>query len=417
MSFIFHRGFLVRAGTCWLSSALVLVVLSSSVSAANKSRLYDFEGGTAGSTTTSLADSITDLFFTDVPDVGLGGLDWVEVPGTAGRPLPAGGVRDAVDSVGLTAPALEATAGNGLYVDVSDGSALDSPAAGSTLAIEFDGNDNFDDFNTAPGMRGVFVTEASYANNDPVAGGTNTFENFSLLSQAWVYPRSSAQGQRQTVYQVGNQQGAAVITADGFWEATNLAGAGPITTSNPVVFDQWSHIAIFRGGGSATFWVNGTIAGSGSGSFGQFAPIVSLGSQEFNIEPFTGLVDNFTLGGTGDLALNDFTDLDFFSDTGVPEPTGVLGDVDQDGDADIDDYNIWAANFAAGFDNGSGQGNALTLIEGDLDQNGRVDVWDFNEIAKGARAQGNPLTGAVPEPSTLLMLSVVGGMLTLRRRR
>ena len=39
--------------------------------------------------------------------------------------------------------------------------------------------------------------------------------------------------------------------------------------------------------------------------------------------------------------------LDVFRDLGLPTPSGRAGDVDQDGDVDQADYNIWSTN--AGF--------------------------------------------------------------------
>jgi hypothetical protein len=94
-----------------------------------------------------------------------------------------------------------------------------------------------------------------------------------------------------------------------------------------------------------------------------------------------------------------------YADLGLAVPSGVAGDVDQDGDVDQTDYNIWSTN--AGFNNMLGQGDLTTLNKGDLDQNGVIDFFDFHVIAREAAAVGAvlTLTDAVPEPTSGALLA------------
>ena len=195
---------------------LAWMVITPPSLAANRTRQYDFEDGAPGQSTTTVTDSIDTVFYEPVPNNP--GFAWIEVPGNAPRPLPTGGMMDSVDSVIRVTPPLNAVSGSGVYVDVSAGSGLELPSANRTpskIALRFDGNTSFDDFESDEGatgtgyagIRGVFIIDDAYNNNDDVAGGTKAFENFSLFSQAWVYPDSSARNTLQTVFQIGTQHG------------------------------------------------------------------------------------------------------------------------------------------------------------------------------------------------------------------
>ncbi len=85
------------------------------------------------------------------------------------------------------------------------------------------------------------------------------------------------------------------------------------------------------------------------------------------------------------------------------------GDFDKDGDVDGDDFLIWQSNFG-------GQGGPN---EGDADGNGEVNgddflVWQANF---GTGVGGGAGSAAVPEPSTLALLSLVALLGVCRRRR
>ena len=304
---IVRRGVIVP-----LLGFLVLGTALHDVEAANKFRIYDFETGVPTMTTTSVVDSLQDTIVQGTGDNA--DFIWLEVPGGTTRPLPPGPAMTIVDANALAGPNLDSLFGSATYVDVSGSSAFPSPAPGSSVALQFDGTATLED---ALGHRAVLVTNDAYNNNDPIANGSNTFEQFSVISQAWVRPDSSAMGTEQVVYQIGQEQGAAAITSDGFWKVSGLGSFVPgdeLTTTAPVEFDQWSHVAIARFGAEIQMYVNGeTVAQSEPNAFfNTFAANTSLGSGEFGVSPFTGLVDDFTMSSFADGLFNPQDDLDFF---------------------------------------------------------------------------------------------------------
>jgi hypothetical protein len=172
-----------------------------------------------------------------------------------------------------------------------------------------------------------------------------------------------------------------------------------------VAFGEWTHLAVLRTGGAGSLYVNGSVAATANGFFNTWPADITLGSDSNSAEPFAGVIDNFSTVGTAGFGVVVSTDLDVFADLGLATPSGVAGDVDQDGDADQTDYNIWSTN--AGFDTEFGQGDLTTLIRGDVDQNGKVDFFDFRIIAGAAAAAGATLSladNAVPEPASALLL-------------
>lgn len=85
----------------------------------------------------------------------------------------------------------------------------------------------------------------------------------------------------------------------------------------------------------------------------------------------------------------------------------VLGDFNDDGTADVDDYNIWRANY----------GTAGALGDGDANYDGTVDFTDFLILRKSALAtSGVSLVAEIPEPASLAILAI-GGAAIIRRKR
>ncbi|MCA9169650.1 MAG: PEP-CTERM sorting domain-containing protein [Planctomycetales bacterium] len=449
----------------------------SDVGAMVTTRHYDFEQGTAGANATELID-ITDAMIHENSDdfFGWGGHIWIEVAGGQSRPLPAGSLPDVVADVALVDPSLELNEGQGVYVDVSDGSQFDSPAIGSRLAIQFDGKTRYDDFFTGSGSRGVYINPAAYEAGDDVTD--NVSESFNLMTQAWVYPTLNT-GEKQTVWQAGTEQGSVNITADGFWQFEDLSSVGTLNCTQtdlekpyscdegelefPVAFNEWTHLGIFRGGNGAEVYINGVrvagnLAPDPPNFFGGFANLITLGSRDDGTNGFVGLVDDFkvqgevSLGahnmdynivpsldgdynGSGDL---DAGDVDFISQAIIDGAN--TADANGDGTTDAADRVYWIeelqksyvgdSNFDGEFGSGdfvevfsAGKyetGEAAGYAAGDWDGNFLFDSSDFVAafIAGGYEQGPRAAVAAVPEPATSSLLTLAGlSLLGLRRRR
>lgn len=84
----------------------------------------------------------------------------------------------------------------------------------------------------------------------------------------------------------------------------------------------------------------------------------------------------------------------------------LLGDFDANGEINVADFNILAANFAT------------QSSEGDFDFNGVVDLHDFVGFKAAFNAAQAPAAAAVPEPATVSMIFIgLLGLLARRRRR
>lgn len=284
------------------------------------------------------------------------------------------------DGGGITVELL----GFGTYVE---GRNDDSP-----LAISFNG---LDEYFQAPAF-------------DP-----RNFGSFATLSQGWIKPDPEGLGLEQTVWAVGNDNGGVTITEDGFWQLNSGGPAGSTVSTTAVVFDEWNHLAVLRGGNGGTLYLNGGVIVTNDGFWnapGEFY----LGNSLSEETPFMGAIDDFAISGFGDGTFDPAIDIKFLDPDAL---SGILGDVDpsQDGIVDQADYLVWSQNV--GFDNGLGVGDFSTLFRGDADQNGRVNFFDFEIIRNEAAAGGVAIT--VPEPSTiwLLLLSSLGILSIARSAR
>jgi hypothetical protein len=80
----------------------------------------------------------------------------------------------------------------------------------------------------------------------------------------------------------------------------------------------------------------------------------------------------------------------------------IPGDINGDGLVDVADYNIWAANVGR---------TGATWAQGDLNGDGLVDVADYNIWAANVGK-----TAATPEPISMIILAIGGGLVALKRR-
>ena len=459
------------------STLLVVTLITADALGAVATRHYDFEQGTVGAATTVVDDVVTDILFeSDSDALWPTGHFWIEVSGSQARPLPAGSLSTSVLDSALEAPALEAVEGQATYEDVSAGSAFASPAVGSQLALRFDGDGFFDDFNTGGGSRGVYVERNAFTSGQEMTPGVadgNTAESFNLITQGWVNPSSEGMDLAQTVWKAGTEQGSVNITADGFWEFRDLGSVGDLNPNIPVEFDAWTHFAIRRGGNGAEVFINGELVAGDinptpANWFNTFAGLITLGGNGDGPERFVGLVDDFKVVGTADAAWDPMMDLDFFA-TGTVEPstcdfdgngTCDVADLDSllyggqanqtltydltgDGIVNLDDRTEWLSlassesgvTLVPGDANFDGQvvasdlnvlgtnwlrTDASSVAEGDFNGDGNVDATDLNEVGLnwqfGVPAAAAP--ASVPEPNGgfALMMSVAMLFVSIRRR-
>ncbi len=349
-----------------LPVALLLLIgclLPADLSAAVKVRFYPMGEADAGATVGGVALVTEDIIEPPTEDAD-------------GEPV--------FDSAGDFVP-LEA-----LSADQAPVYVLGRDGAGS-LALEFDGQD---DLLQSPAF-------------DP-----RDFHTFAALSQGWVKPDPAGNGQDQYIWSLGTDNGGVGITSDGFWQMRAVRSVPDTPSTTPVAFGEWTHVAVMRGGNSANLFINGERVVRRENFWNGPGP-VSVGAGDDGSFPFHGVLDDFNIAGFSDFVFDATTDLDFFDQDVV---SGVPGDVDQDGDADLDDYLLWSDNV--GFDNGQGAGDVTTLLRGDLDQNGRVNYFDFQIINDAATVAGAPLNlAAVPEPSALASLMLGMVLVGWKRRR
>ena len=179
-------------------------------------------------------------------------------------------------------------------------------------------------------------------------------------------------------------------TADLRFGFNDTADFGPTLTINA---NQWHHVvATFDTEGNSVDG-NGDLAGTATLSVDG----VTIAEAVFKSNLGDGLNRPIAFGtfAGGVLGIIEFNGL-------IYSPTvSLLGrlpaDFDGDGDVDLDDFNVLAANFGrlagANFDLGDGDGD------------GDVDLDDFNVLAANFGASDSESIASVPEPGGLLLLA------------
>ena len=374
----------------------VIAAVTPTVHSAVATRHYDFEEGVAGEPAAVAQDIVDSLLFEGRSfSTWTDGHLWIEVAGDEPRPLRGGNIVDAVESAALITPRLERSGqGSATYVDVSIGSAMDSPAILSRLALDFNGDAFYDDANSGPGSRGVYVESAAYENGDSVSDD-NVIESRNLITQSWVRPSSTGMGTAQTVWQIGTEQGSVNITEDGFWEFRDLGSVGVISPNISVTFDSWTHLGVYRAGNGAEIYIDGLEVASDrspENSLETFATLITLGGDADNSNGFIGLVDDFKVNGTPDVLVTardmdfwavtcdfdedgncDVSDLDELAFVGQATQALEPYDLNRDDAVDILDQYVW-------MDLASEQ-HGVELILGDADLDGMVAISDLNIVA------------------------------------
>jgi hypothetical protein len=142
--------------------------------------------------------------------------------------------------------------------------------------------------------------------------------------------------------------------------------------------------------------VNSTNLGViGTDPFAASEPLMVVGASglansTFGKVTFVGGSATLTYTATGVQLTNIFSN-----------PT-LAGDINNDGLVDVADYDIWAANVGL---------TGATWLQGDLNGDGLVDVADYDIWAANVGA-----TSATPEPISMIILAIGGGLVALKRR-
>ena len=138
-------------------------------------------------------------------------------------------------------------------------------------------------------------------------------------------------------------------------------------------------------------------------TFGAYGMLMSLGTDRSGIndsDPFY-LVFNFGLSS------QDFDDAIIEFDQLLDAPDVLEGDFNDDGQVDAADYTVWRDNLGGDESTINNAGNGMNGVDA-----ADYDLWESsygNSLASAASAT------AVPEPSTLLILSI--GLLAFSNRR
>jgi hypothetical protein len=76
------------------------------------------------------------------------------------------------------------------------------------------------------------------------------------------------------------------------------AGSGTTTTTTNTSSDEWHHAAIVNQSGTKTFYLDGSLVGSQTSSWGPTANNIRLGNREDNRRRFNGFIDEFRISST-----------------------------------------------------------------------------------------------------------------------
>lgn len=233
----------------------------------------------------------------------------------------------------------------------------------------------------------------------------------------WTFLFQNDAGQRQlgshAPWSDGSIYWDVASDADGCCNADNRIS---VPLGSAATNGEWHHLAYRKlrpdgeNLGQTSIWVDGASIKESDGFI--IADIseltgASIGGNNGGGNSQNGLIDEFAIW---DEALSD-ADIVALSQGApvlpLPEP---LGDFNGDKLVDTADFLIMAANFGLKFS------REESITKGDFNGDTRVNLKDFLGFRMLINSQQGA-TAAVPEPSSLALLGIIGGWFLARRRR
>ncbi len=348
---------------------------------------------------------------------------------------PGGAVNNTFDSVGQP--------GQGELVDLTAVSTptyvtiTGRPDGGSGLGIQF----NAAQMEYLHGFNLGFPEDSfSAATHHTPTGGALDYQGISNRGlQFWVRPTSTAV---QTLVMDTNQHGVRINGNGRF--SMRYAGIDYESTQAATP-NTWYHVEVVRPAGAANgsrMFINGIAVAAAPGGYNDDWADLTVGSNTAGddqpspgftggtAEFFSGIVDElkmFVIGTSTSTTPTNYggfsltTDNDFVASP-VSGIKNVAGDVTNDGLLNQADKDAFIAGWLDRRIVGGFQiGDMVSRSQGDLNLDGVTDIHDllvFQNALSGAgigTVTAADLQGAVPEPSTLLLLTTT--LLFLPRRR
>jgi hypothetical protein len=271
--------------------------------------------------------------------------------------------------------------------------------------------------------------------------------------QLWAYPDSSRQDVRQDLV-VDTAQHGIHITENNTWGYQYGFSGTNIDSGVAVEFDEWTHVMSYATGGSNVLFINGVAQHATVNFYGADGSSLSIGSnQAGDGNFFQGVLDDVKLfvagdnsevlpgatntelgylggGNWGRLVQGEDNDwiVQELNRLGALTTSGEIpqGDMNFDGVVDAADVPLFVDGWLSrNVVNNVQVGDWNSRANGDLNYDGitnLADLFIMNQALVNAGAGNITLAmlngeASVPEPSSVVLVSIaIGGVLLLRRR-
>jgi hypothetical protein len=341
------------------------------------------------------------------------------------------------------------TAGGVNFSDLqANGSPVYASAAGrpgaapGSRAASFDGSDDYLQSEIGSGFNLPALSPSSTMSPELTKGTIDWTSIVNRGFQTWIRPNMAGMGTLQHVVHDMDEHGFR-ISAGGNWEMRY--NSITFNSGIPVEFDEWHHVMLViphgTGGAAiadntdgAVLYVNGNAVGAIGGGYDldentELVVGASLGTSKTNF--YNGLIDDLELFAWGRTALGvNHGRFNLGQDNAFVKSaiTTVAGDVNRDGmlsQADVDALVAgWRIEKVI---NNVRVGDLTTFASGDLNFDGITDLRDAYLMIQALPGAGSGsginasvlfgLAGGVPEPSSLLLLTICASTILATRPR